>query len=466
MKCSLLTLSCALDGELSRERQLELDAHLITCDRCKTGMRYLRDETERISLLAPVRLPGATATALLERSRVLVGAPASADEQSPSGEGPADQEVSPRSAPDPFGAIGIGSAILDLPLASEPLAVPLDDAPEDAPPALQRGSSFEAEEADRSDAEALAPVPEDLWLAEGPEEVAPPAEDAEPVAPPADEPTRDEVAIPETVFAEDNLSQDPAPEPAPAEEEALGGPAWDSPHPVVAEPIVPDPEDEVPAEAAAGDPALVEDADSRPSSIVVPGWEPATELKMPWTDIPLARPAADTWAPDLSPAEKVPGERASVPPVTPFAAPPPPTRPAAAAVPGLQADRKLEAVTGSVPRRGPSGGSRRPVRPAPAGNQPEPRSWTRTGLIAVAALAVVLIGWNLTHGSSPASVNHPKGQATPIVSTQPSPSGGASPAATPSPLALTNSQTVGGGGGGYQLQTVRYGVHGSQFWVV
>ena len=72
MKCSLLTLSCALDGELSRERQLELDAHLITCERCKTGMRYLREETERISLLAPVRLSEDKATALLERSRVLV----------------------------------------------------------------------------------------------------------------------------------------------------------------------------------------------------------------------------------------------------------------------------------------------------------------------------------------------------------------------------------------------------------
>ncbi len=71
MKCSLLTLSCALDGELSKERQVELETHLVTCERCRTGMQYLREETERISQLAKVHIPPATATALLERARVV-----------------------------------------------------------------------------------------------------------------------------------------------------------------------------------------------------------------------------------------------------------------------------------------------------------------------------------------------------------------------------------------------------------
>ncbi len=71
MKCSLLTLSCALDGELSQERQAELETHLVTCERCRSGMRYLREETERISQLAKAHIPPGAATAVLERARVL-----------------------------------------------------------------------------------------------------------------------------------------------------------------------------------------------------------------------------------------------------------------------------------------------------------------------------------------------------------------------------------------------------------
>ena len=71
MKCSLLTLSCALDGELSQERQAELETHLVTCERCRSGMRYLREETERIAELARAHIPPGAATAILERARVL-----------------------------------------------------------------------------------------------------------------------------------------------------------------------------------------------------------------------------------------------------------------------------------------------------------------------------------------------------------------------------------------------------------
>jgi hypothetical protein len=438
MKCSLLTLSCALDGELSRERQLELDAHLITCERCKTGMRYLREETERISMLAPVHLSAGTATALLERSRVLmfVGAPSQLA-QTKEGAATADEPL--LAAPDPFGALGIGAAILDSPHPSEaPVITPEEEVGEEPVPDLEHGSEFEAEEADQSDADALAAIPEELWLADAPEEPAGEAVESEPTA----------------------LEQ-PSPEIA-----------WDSSAPVEESPPAAlesadevsdvDPTEAEPVFGPSPDPT----PDDRPSTIVVPGWEPATELKVPWRDIPAATPAADTWVPDLT-TLPISRDASPLPPATPFAASAPPARPAAAAVPGLLADGEPGGLDRERPRRSTGGGARRPIAPKSGGDGTEARSWTRTGLIAVAALAVVLILWNVTHGASKATgSHHPRGQATPISSAKPSPSPTTSPAATPSPLALTGSQTVGSNGSGYQLQTVRYGVHGDQYWVV
>ena len=105
MKCSLLTLSCALDGELSRERQSELETHLVTCERCRTGMRYLREETDRISQLVKVAVPNATATALLERARVITIPGAEPAEM-----GTGRAEGSQESISDPFNLMGIGGA--------------------------------------------------------------------------------------------------------------------------------------------------------------------------------------------------------------------------------------------------------------------------------------------------------------------------------------------------------------------
>ena len=113
MKCSLLTLSCALDGELSRERQSELEAHLVTCERCRTGMRYLRDETHRIAQLARVELSGATATALLERARVVVAPePDAPQADAPRATGPTTD--SKESAVDPFSLMGIGTQVVPV----------------------------------------------------------------------------------------------------------------------------------------------------------------------------------------------------------------------------------------------------------------------------------------------------------------------------------------------------------------
>lgn len=434
MKCSLLTLSCALDGELSRERQLELDAHLITCERCKTGMHYLREETERISLLAPVRLSGGTATALLERSRVVVpaGMP-SALPQSEAGEEEVGESL--RAAPDPFGALGIAPAILDEPADAEVSTISLAD---EIAPDLEQGSAYEAMEADHSDLDALAAIPEELWLAEAPEEVTP------------------ENVVPDTQLAEaapTDIAWDSSAALEEVQESATGPePEAPSDDPTEAEPVLGGGDDTTSA--------------NRPSSIVVPGWEPATEIKVPWRDIPPATPTADTWTPDLT-ALPLSRDASPLPPATPFAASAPPARPAAAAVPGLQADRRSVVVDREIPRRSGGGGSRRPVAPKPGGDGPEARSWTRTGLIAVAALALVLILWNVTHGGGKTPVSHhARGQATPLSSAKASPSPSTSPSATPTPFALTGTQTVGSSGSGYQLQTVRYGVHGSQYWVV
>ncbi|MGC2192447.1 MAG: hypothetical protein WA751_08955, partial [Candidatus Dormiibacterota bacterium] len=259
-------------------------------------MRYLREETERISLLAPVRLSPDKATALLERSRVLVSV------NSPGvlvpGDSPEETVSEPvLAAPDPFGALGIGAAILDLPAAPEPTASPapfeqVEEAPEDpaaeeseeSEPELEHGSTFEAEEADRSTPDALAAVPEELWLADTPEEAS--------VESSGDGPdTADEESTP-SLRAED------------ADVSSAAATLIDTP------PAEPSP---TPDEGSV--------KDRRPSTMVVPGWEPATELKMPWGDIPAAAPAPDTWAPDVAAIAGLPVSRGTpLPPPAPFPA--------------------------------------------------------------------------------------------------------------------------------------------------
>ncbi|HUY09390.1 MAG TPA: zf-HC2 domain-containing protein [Candidatus Dormibacteraeota bacterium] len=472
MKCSLLTLSCALDGELSRDRQLELDAHLITCERCKTGMRYLREETERISLLAPIRLSNDKTTALLERSRVLV----STTGQTQAGTAEHSEDELPRpvvAAPDPFGALGISAAILDVPSLPEPEgATPSDqegdetavepaaEAPDEVTPELEHGSAFEAEEADGTTSDALAAVPEELWLADDTDDLS--TEGTAETNAPTDELGAPPFAEHDAIAADDSPTlADPPPSAAGAEAASVAAEegAFDL--------------DSAPTNSDS--PRAQDDVapeNYRPSTMVVPGWEPATELKMPWGDIPAATPTKDTWAPEVTGLAGVPGlpvsRQTPLPPAAPFPAAPPPTRPATAAVPGLQADRKSSTLDREPPRRSAGGGSRRPIASKSGSGGPEARSWTRTGLIAVAALAAVLIVWNITHGSTPAGTPHLQGKSTPTATAKPSPSVSATTTPTPAPtaLALTGTQTVGSSGSGYSVQSVQYGVHGSQFWVV
>jgi len=164
MKCSLLTLSCALDGELSRERQAELESHLVTCERCRTGMRYLHEETERISSLARVAVAPGTATALLERARVATVPPASDEAGAPGGPStPSDQG---QKDPDPFSLMGMGAQIITvdeapraiIPLPSKEGAAEVDPASAEPEPALMEPSADQAAVDSNPAPEELLPI--------------------------------------------------------------------------------------------------------------------------------------------------------------------------------------------------------------------------------------------------------------------------------------------------------------------
>ena len=57
MRCSLLALSSYINTELDAEPAGELEAHLVACDRCRTAIGHLREESERIGSLARVHVP-------------------------------------------------------------------------------------------------------------------------------------------------------------------------------------------------------------------------------------------------------------------------------------------------------------------------------------------------------------------------------------------------------------------------
>jgi Putative zinc-finger len=57
VRCSLLALSSYIDAELEAAQTGELEAHLLACDRCRTAIEHLREESERIGALARVHIP-------------------------------------------------------------------------------------------------------------------------------------------------------------------------------------------------------------------------------------------------------------------------------------------------------------------------------------------------------------------------------------------------------------------------
>jgi hypothetical protein len=67
VKCSLLTLSSFIDGELGGDRRAEVDAHLVGCPRCSAGASTLREEKARVGQLARVRVDAESAQLMLEQ---------------------------------------------------------------------------------------------------------------------------------------------------------------------------------------------------------------------------------------------------------------------------------------------------------------------------------------------------------------------------------------------------------------
>jgi anti-sigma factor RsiW len=72
VKCSLLTLSTFIDGELAPQRRAEVDAHLVGCSRCSAGAATLREEKSRIGQLARVRVDPASTQLMLEQVGIAI----------------------------------------------------------------------------------------------------------------------------------------------------------------------------------------------------------------------------------------------------------------------------------------------------------------------------------------------------------------------------------------------------------
>ncbi|HEY8675226.1 MAG TPA: zf-HC2 domain-containing protein [Candidatus Dormibacteraeota bacterium] len=109
MKCSLLTLSTFIDGELPAERHSEVDAHLVGCPRCSAGAATLREEKERVSRLARVHVDPASAQSMLAQVGI------SLDSMGPPSSMPAPSPPSPPANPLPWHSSGSSSSSSALP---------------------------------------------------------------------------------------------------------------------------------------------------------------------------------------------------------------------------------------------------------------------------------------------------------------------------------------------------------------
>jgi anti-sigma factor RsiW len=72
VKCSLLSLSTLIDGELAPERRAEVEAHLVGCPRCTTGTATLGEEKVRVGQLARVEVDPVSAKMMLEQVGIVV----------------------------------------------------------------------------------------------------------------------------------------------------------------------------------------------------------------------------------------------------------------------------------------------------------------------------------------------------------------------------------------------------------
>jgi Putative zinc-finger len=93
VKCSLLSLSTYIDGELAADRKAELDAHLVGCGRCSAGAATLREEKTRLGQLARVRVAPQSARLMLEQVGItgVLDLPGVARQAAPTAVPPLDQ---------------------------------------------------------------------------------------------------------------------------------------------------------------------------------------------------------------------------------------------------------------------------------------------------------------------------------------------------------------------------------------
>jgi Putative zinc-finger len=94
VKCSLLTLSTFIDGELAADRRAELDAHLVGCARCSAGAATLREEKRRLGQLARVRVDPSSARLMLEQVGIsgVIDLPGKVRPAAPTAGPPPDQQ--------------------------------------------------------------------------------------------------------------------------------------------------------------------------------------------------------------------------------------------------------------------------------------------------------------------------------------------------------------------------------------
>ncbi len=338
MKCSLLTLSCALDGELATPRQAELEAHLVSCDRCRTGLQYLREETERIAGLPRLALPDLTIEALLSRTKVTEppiaagaalpplpvaeGEPATASAADPAAEpgGPAadaagesvpEIEVpglsTAATAPDGGqGATGAGLAAPPVGLAPASLPEPepnLDPAAAEVGPTGERDQAAEAEPP--TGVGAVGPVDLDAVVPAAPpaEVIAEEADGSAPAPPAAEGPwaeggSADEPGPGRAATAELADSEAPATELTDASqpEDASGPAVIDREPPLPTDAPVGATGDQPPPTPSASTEATAEPATVAPSST---GWEAFDPPPPEPTGLAPELPTAGTAGPEL-----------------------------------------------------------------------------------------------------------------------------------------------------------------------
>ena len=519
MRCSLLTLSSYLDSELEARRRGEVEAHLVGCQRCRAGLGHLREDAERITALALVRISDESAMRLLQETGVL--AP---DEATPVA---APQPITPpwfdhAPAPAPAPAPGPGHIIpaVVIPPASSPApgeqGFDLLGTRTPEPPAVPPAPEME-DDTDRGPEWAAAPAAEVPEAREGPAAIETPQLPLEHPEPAALEPppgTHQSAAGETTV--PNSPSWSPAPpeldEPPPlyplTDEDVLAEPAplerfSGGPVPArrpglvgrIREQIAvrraltrrhADGEESIEIVSGAGAPArrgwARVDAEPSPSMPphVPPAPAPAGAGMPPAAHGALATgdEAGISWTADEDDAEiEMAGERVPGPALF-------------QPMPGYEDMRpsglrdSLNAGIGEPARAEPAlapdtSTLATPPRPLVESSPSELRDGRKLlALFGAAVLVMFVVGLKSGQSTAPAPAAESTAPAAPARAAHPSaaPSHGASanrppslaptaPAAPPA-SALTATQNLGSGGHGFQLRDLRYGVHPGDFRVV